>query len=102
MLFVKYISDVWLKHYESLKEKFGDDEEMILRRMGRERFVLAKGCSFQNLYDQRNEANIGETINIVLEHVEETNKQKLSGVFRNIYFNSEAIIWDRPKIIIPA
>lgn len=90
MLFVKYISDVWQEHYESLKEKFGDDEEMILRRMQRERFVLPTGCSFQNLYDQRNEANIGEIINISLEHIEETNKQKLSGVFRNIDFNSEA------------
>jgi len=90
MLFVKYISDVWQEHYESLKEKFGDDEDMILRRMQRERFVLPKGCSFQNLYDQRNEANIGEIINIALEHIEETNKQKLSGVFRNIDFNSEA------------
>lgn len=90
MLFVKYISDVWQEHYEGLKEKFGDDEEMILRRMQRERFVLPKGCSFQSLYDQRNEANIGEIINIALEHIEENNKQKLSGVFRNIDFNSEA------------
>lgn len=90
MLFVKYISDVWQEHYESLKEKHGDDEEMILRRMQRERFVLPKGCSFQNLYNQRNESNIGEIINIALEHIEETNKLKLSGVFRNIDFNSEA------------
>jgi type I restriction enzyme M protein len=90
MLFVKYISDVWQEHYQSLKEKFGNDEDMILRRMQRERFVLPKGCSFQDLYDQRNEANIGEIINIALEHIEETNKQKLSGVFRNIDFNSEA------------
>jgi len=90
MLFVKYISDVWQEHYQTLKEKFGNDEDMILRRMQRERFVLPQGCSFQNLYDQRNEANIGEIINIALEHIEETNKQKLSGVFRNIDFNSEA------------
>ncbi len=90
MLFVKYISDVWQEHYQSLKEKYGDDEEMILRRMQRERFVLPKGCSFQNLYNQRNKSNIGEIINIALEHIEENNKQKLSGVFRNIDFNSEA------------
>lgn len=90
MLFVKYISDVWQEHYESLKEKFGNDEEMILRRMQRERFVLPTGCSFSDLYNQRNEANIGEIINIALEHVEENNKQKLAGVFRNIDFNSEA------------
>ena len=90
MLFVKYISDVWQEHYETLKEKFGNDEEMILRRMQRERFVLPKGCNFQELFIQRNEANVGEIINIALEHIEETNKQKLSGVFRNIDFNSEA------------
>lgn len=90
MLFVKYVSDVWQEHYDALKEKFGDDEEMILRRLQRERFVLPQGCSFQYLYDQRGEANIGEVINIALEQIEEANKQKLSGVFRNIDFNSEA------------
>ena len=90
MLFVKYISDVWQEHYETLTEKFGNDEEMILRRMQRERFVLPKGCNFQELFNQRNEANVGEIINIALEHIEEINKQKLSGVFRNIDFNSEA------------
>ncbi|MEI8207831.1 MAG: type I restriction-modification system subunit M [Methylococcales bacterium] len=90
MLFVKYISDVWQEHYETLTEKFGNDEDIILRRMQRERFVLPKGCNFQELYNQRNEANVGEIINIALEHIEETNKQKLSGVFRNIDFNSEA------------
>ena len=90
MLFVKYISDVWQEHYDSLKEKFGDDEDMILRRLQRERFVLPKACSFVTLYNQRNESNIGEIINIALEHIEESNKQKLAGVFRNIDFNSEA------------
>jgi len=90
MLFVKYISDVWQEHYETLTEKFGNDEDIILRRMQRERFVLPKGCNFQELYNQRNETHVGEIINIALEHIEETNKQKLSGVFRNIDFNSEA------------
>ena len=90
MLFVKYISDVWQEHYDVLKEKFGDDEEMILRRLQRERFILPKSCRFQSLYDQRNESNVGEIINIALEQIEEDNKQKLSGVFRNIDFNSEA------------
>ena len=39
MLFLKYISDVWLDHYESYKQQYGDNEERILRRMARERFV---------------------------------------------------------------
>ena len=40
MLFVKYVSDVWQEHYEDLKQKYGDDEATILRRLKRERFVL--------------------------------------------------------------
>jgi type I restriction enzyme M protein len=90
MLFVKYISDVWQEHYDSLLEKYGNDEDVILRRLQRERFVLPKGCAFLDIYNQRNQANIGEIINIALEQIEEANKLKLAGVFRNIDFNSEA------------
>jgi len=89
MLFLKYISDVWKDHYEKYQERYGDDDERIRRRLGRERFVLPLGSSFYDLYEARNEANIGERINIVLDSIEETNKVKLEGVFRNIDFNSE-------------
>ena len=90
MLFLKYISDVWKDHYEKYKEQYGDDDERIRRRLGRERFVLPKGSGFYDLYEARNEANIGEHINIALDAIEEANKIKLEGVFRNIDFNSEA------------
>ncbi|MBD2248245.1 type I restriction-modification system subunit M [Nostoc sp. FACHB-888] len=90
MLFVKYVSDVWTEHYEKLKEKYGDDRERILRRLERERFVLPEGCRFDDLYRQRNETNLGDIINKALEKIEESNKAKLSGVFRNIDFNSES------------
>lgn len=90
MLFLKYISDVWRDHYEKYKEQYGDDDERIRRRLGRERFVLPKGSGFYDLYEVRNEANIGEHINIALDAIEEANKIKLEGVFRNIDFNSEA------------
>ena len=59
MLFVKYISDVWAEHYEVLKGQYGDDEERIRRRLERERFFLPQGCSFNDLYGQRNETNLG-------------------------------------------
>jgi type I restriction enzyme M protein len=42
------------------------------------------------LYARRNEANIGELIKVALEQLEDANKAKLEGVFRNIDFNSEA------------
>jgi type I restriction enzyme M protein len=90
MLFVKYISDVWQEHYEKVKKEYGNNEERILRRLKRERFVLPPSCTFQAIYDQRNAANLGEVINTALDAVEEANKEKLEGVFRNIDFNSEA------------
>ncbi|MFH0728027.1 MAG: type I restriction-modification system subunit M [Pseudomonadota bacterium] len=105
MLFVKYISDVWKDHYEEYRKQYGDDDARIRRRLERERFVLPYAelkdhetgtiedrflADFYSLYDRRGAANIGELINIVLDAIEEANKIKLEGVFRNIDFNSEA------------
>jgi type I restriction enzyme M protein len=92
MLFLKYVSDVWLDHYEGYKKQYGDDEARILRRMARERFVLPKGTDYYSLYEQRNEINIGERIDVALAAIEEANIGKLQGVFRNISFNSEAAL----------
>ncbi|MBU41590.1 MAG: type I restriction-modification system subunit M [Spirochaetaceae bacterium] len=90
MLFVKYLSDVWKDHYQQFEKQYAGDKERIQRRLAKERFVLPDGCDFDSLYDQRNEANIGEIINVSLEKIEEANKTKLEGVFRNIDFNSES------------
>ena len=92
MLFVKYVSDVWRDHYEQLLEKHGGDEERARRMMRYEKFVLPEGCDFQSLYEQRNADNLGEVINIALENIEDANKEKLEGVFRNIDYNSEAAL----------
>ncbi len=102
MLFLKYISDVWKDHYEEYRKQYGDDEERIRRRLDRERFVLPKGASFYDLYEQRNEPNIGELVNMALDAIEESNKTKLDGVFRNIDFNNEANLGktkDRNRIL---
>lgn len=96
MLFLKYISDLWNDHVETYRKQYGDDETRIRRRLERERFILPAGASFYDLYAQRNEANIGELINIALEKIEDANRAKLEGVFRNIDFNSEANL-GRPK-----
>ncbi|MGE3335904.1 MAG: type I restriction-modification system subunit M [Rhodospirillaceae bacterium] len=90
MLFLKYISDLWNDHFESYKKQFSGDDVRIRRRMERERFYLPDGASFYSLYEKRNEANIGELINIALEKIEDANRAKLEGVFRNIDFNSES------------
>lgn len=109
MLFLKYISDVWQDHYEEYQRQYGDDDVRIRRKLERERFVLPVvkltekndetgietvldefSATYYSLYERRSAANIGELINIVLDHIEESNKSKLEGVFRNIDFNSEA------------
>ncbi len=109
MLFLKYISDVWQDHYEEYRTLYGDDDERILRKLERERFVLPEvtltekngqtgevtvldtfRATYGSLYERRAAPNIGELINIVLDHIEEKNRAKLEGVFRNIDFNSEA------------
>lgn len=90
MLFLKYISDLWNDRLETYRKQYGDDEVRIGRRLQRERFILPDNASFYDLYEARNEADIGERINIALEAIEDANRQKLEGVFRNIDFNSEA------------
>jgi type I restriction enzyme M protein len=90
MLFLKFLSDTWKDHYEQYQNEYGDDPVRIQRKMDRERFVLPNDCTFDFLYSKRNESNIGELINITLENIEEANRAKLEGVFRNINFNSES------------
>lgn len=90
-MFIKYLSDVWKDHYDEYKEQYGDNEELIQRKLKRERFVLPENCSFQYIFDNRNEGNIGEIIDKVLAKIEERNLEKLEGVFRNISFNSDKL-----------
>jgi type I restriction enzyme M protein len=92
MLFLKYISDVWADRYAALRAEFGDDDRRIRRQLQYERFVLPPGADYYTLYTKRNEANVGEQINEALEAIEDANKEKLEGVFRNIDFNSEAAL----------
>lgn len=90
MLFLKYISDVWKDRYAALMEQHDNDETRAKRQLRYERFILPEGADYDTLYEQRNEANLGELINIALEKIEDANKEKLENVFRNIDFNSEA------------
>lgn len=89
MLFLKFISDAWQERYDELSDQYKGDHERIRRRLDRERFVLPEGCSFTDLYNAREKSNIGEIINTALEQIEDGNRQKIQGVFRNIDFNSE-------------
>jgi type I restriction enzyme M protein len=93
LLFLKYVSDVWKDKMEEYLDKYKGDKERAEWAMRKERFVLPPHSRFEYLFDHRNEANIGELINIALDDLEEENRDKLSsedgsGIFRNIDFNS--------------
>ncbi|MFH1428365.1 MAG: type I restriction-modification system subunit M [Candidatus Margulisiibacteriota bacterium] len=89
-LFLKYMSDMWEDRLEQYKKEYNNDKDRIERRLNRERFILPEQSNFKYLFERRNESNIGELINLALEGIEEANKTKLEGVFRNIDFNSES------------
>ena len=90
MLFVKYISDVWKERKAEVYADYPDDLERAENKLKLERFYMPNGTTFDELYNQRNEDNLGEIIDKALEDTEEQNKEKLDGVFRNISFNSES------------
>ena len=90
MLFLKYVTDVWKDKKASYSEKYNGDEVRIERALRNERFQVPNECTFDFLFEQRNENNLGEQINIALEKLEDANRSKLERVFRNIDFNSEA------------
>ncbi|AOM82067.1 type I restriction-modification system subunit M [Salisediminibacterium beveridgei] len=92
MLFIKYISDSYKEHLAEYTEKYNGDEKRINRALSRERFVLEQSASFDYLYEQRHNPEIGEIINKALEKIEDENTGKLRGVFRNIDFNSETVL----------
>jgi len=90
LLFVKYLSDARKAKRAEFEEKYKGDETRIERAMSRERFVVPENCTFDYLYAHRDDTDIGQVINTVLEAIEDANKTKLHNVFRNIDFNSEA------------
>ncbi len=90
MLFLKYVTDVWKDKKAVYAEKYSNDDVRIERALRNERFQLPAESSFDTLFEQRNENNLGELINISLEKLEDANRSKLERVFRNIDFNSES------------
>jgi len=104
MLFVKYLSDVRKSQEAEYEKKYNGDKVRIQRALDRERFLIPEieikdsngeieecfPATFDSLHERRDRTNIGQLINILLEHLEDANKGKLHNVFRNIDFNSEA------------
>jgi type I restriction enzyme M protein len=94
MLFLKFLSDLWKDKQEEYERKYNGDETRVERAMSRERFVLPEKAQFDYLYENRSTNNVGERIDEALAQIEDTNKEKLADVFRNISFNNEANLGD--------
>ena len=92
MLFIKYLSDLHKDREAEYEKRYEGNRERVKRALERERFLVPEHASFDYLYSKRDAPNIGEIINIALEKIEDENKAKLEGVFRNIDFNSEAAL----------
>ena len=102
MLFVKYLSDFYREKLEELKAKHGDNQDRIQKSLSREKFKLDEKCTFEYLLKHKESESLGEEINKILERIEEDNKEKLEGVFRNVDFNSETMLGrtkERNKIL---
>ena len=82
MLFVKYLSDVCTETKEKYMQQYAGDIRRVERAMSREPFVLDEESTFEYLYENRNDAEIGQKINIALNNIEEHNSGKLRNVFR--------------------
>lgn len=94
MLFLKYLTDLRNDKREEYRQKYKGDETRVERAMSRERFHIPEKADFDYLYEQRDsqrgKKSIGELIDEALATIEDANKEKLEGVFRNISFNSES------------
>lgn len=88
MLFVKYLTDVYNETKAKYIKQYNGDERRVERAMSRERFVMDSTSTFTYLYDNRNDSEIGQKINVALSAIENNNSAKLHNVFRAIDFNS--------------
>lgn len=88
MLFVKYLSDVYTYNEKKYGKQYNGDADRVKRAMSRERFVMDEHSTFDYLYQNRNDTEIGVKINVALANIEKNNSAKLHNVFRAIDFNS--------------
>ncbi|MCD8049906.1 MAG: type I restriction-modification system subunit M [Clostridia bacterium] len=94
MLFVKYLSDVTKEKRAQYMEQYNGEERRVKRAMSRERFSIDEQSTFDFLYENRNDNEIGQKINVALSRIEEHNSGKLRNVFRAIDFNSQVDFGD--------
>lgn len=96
MLFVKYVSEIHRLKYKEYFDRYEGDNDRIVRAMNRERFVVPIECSFDYLFEHRNDSNIGDLINGALIKLQKANWNKMSGedghgLFSNVDFTNTCL-----------
>ncbi len=93
-LFFKYLSDKYRDKYNEFKTQYGEDEELIQRKLSREPFILQEDCTFEYVVENKNDPQLGQFLNKIFEKIEDDNKKKLGGVFGDLDFNSSSKLGD--------
>ena len=65
MLFVKYLNDVYNETKLNYIIEYSGDSRRVERAMRNERFTLTETSTFDYLYDNRTNNEIGQKINVV-------------------------------------
>lgn len=87
VMFVKYLSDSYTDAVEELSKQYAGIR--LERQKKYLPFMVAEGCSFYDLYQQRFADNIGQLMNAAMRQIEADNNQQLAGVLSAVDYNSE-------------
>ncbi len=90
-LFYKYLSDQYKKEKALLKQRYKENEEFFKIKLECVRFKIPEGTTFDDIFEQQNEDNIGEIINKALHKIADCNSQQLRDIF-TVDFNSQAVL----------
>ena len=77
VMFVKYLSDSYTDAVEELSKQYSGIR--LERQKKYLPFMVAEGCSFYDLYQQRFADNIGQLMNAAMRQIEADNNQQLAG-----------------------
>ena len=97
MLFVKFVSDTYKEKKEELLKKYNGDEKRVQRALEWEKFKLEDTCTFDYLYENRNEDDIGNIINKALEKITQLNGTKLANLFSIVDYNNENVLGQKKE-----
>ena len=91
MLFNKYLSDMYKAELNELIKQYGDNPARLEMKKKNMRFHIPDGASFDDVFKQISQDNLGEIINKALHAIEEANGDHLKDIF-TVDFNSQSIL----------